>query len=51
MATELNIQDRIRREKEEWQGPVRPEVAAMTALVMLTRLLALIALVGWFIAA
>ena len=50
MATVLDNQDRIRREKEEWQGAFRPEVAIVTTAVMLTALLALIALIGWLFA-
>ena len=50
MATELDNQNRIRREKEEWQEAFRPEIAVVTTVVMLTGLLAVIALIGWLVA-
>ena len=50
MATILDNQDRIRCEKEEWQGRFRPEIAlGMTGVILLT-LLAVVALIGWLMA-
>ncbi len=47
MLTHVDDEDRIRREHEEWSGPLRPQVEVATALIMLISLLAVVSLIGW----
>lgn len=49
MLTNIDDQDRVQREKDEWQGSFQPQVEIVTILSMLAGLLAVIALIGWLI--
>jgi hypothetical protein len=50
MSTGFHGYDRIEREKDEWQEPLSPQTEVVTALLMLTGLIAAVSLVGWLIA-
>jgi hypothetical protein len=49
MLTNVDDQDRVQREKDEWQGSFEPRVEVVTVLCMLAGLFAVIALIGWLI--